>query len=164
MVKSHELICHFIRLYLVPLPPYQNSCARELLLSVQKTSIESYKLTLGFSDQLLWYCTLNSLINEYLWKEDFFHWFPEKVQVWWKIFSFVTWKMSNMVEEKSKKATKWACSFIREFRVLPENWRKECSFSKNTNKMLIFLKSAPWVQTANDLCQAGNKKVWNIST
>ena len=22
MVKSHELICHFIRLYLVPLPPY----------------------------------------------------------------------------------------------------------------------------------------------
>ena len=24
MVKSHEVICHFIRLYLVPLPPYHN--------------------------------------------------------------------------------------------------------------------------------------------
>ena len=50
----------------------QNSYARKLLLSVQNTSKESYKLTLGFSDQLLWYCTLNFLINEYLWKEDFF--------------------------------------------------------------------------------------------
>ena len=37
--------------------------------------------------------------------------------------------MSNMVEEKSKKATKRACYFIREFRVLPEN-RQACGQKK----------------------------------
>ena len=41
LVQSHELICHFIRLYLVPVPPYKNvmntSCSSTQTFFTEKT-------------------------------------------------------------------------------------------------------------------------------
>ena len=46
------------------------------------------------------------------------------ILVWWKLFSFITWKMESMPEKISRKG-KRACLFIRELRVLKikcHNW------------------------------------------
>ena len=57
-------------------------------------------------------CTLNSLINKQTRISEYggkiYLFVTWKMRVWWKISSFVTWKVDSMVEKNSKELSKHA--------------------------------------------------------
>ena len=104
----------------------QNSYARKLLLSVEKKSIESYKLTLGFSGQLLWYVLYSEHPYERVWipllksktnylieKKNSWYFFNKKVsEKLRKIASKINWPLHDVNLEVKKT-------------YILENWQKE---------------------------------------
>ena len=59
LVKSHELICHFIILYLVPLPPQQTP---PLLRPSQVSCLEKLVVLLGVIDPPIYVTYLSFLL------------------------------------------------------------------------------------------------------
>ena len=59
MVKSHELIGHFIRLYLVPLLPYGQACF-ELVVTYTIVKLQAVDLKTYLEAMYEWSCVLDA--------------------------------------------------------------------------------------------------------